>query len=118
VSVDILTLLLEAFPGSVERGNSMERLPIHTAARYGMSPGFLKLLVGAHPESVRIPHGADRMLPIHLACYSDNCRLDSVEYLLDIYPESINVGADIWWWPIHHAAGSLEHIRLTLSNIC
>jgi len=105
LSVDILTLLLEAFPESVQRENSQDELPIHTAARWSMTPKILKILVDAYPQSVRIP-GVDGMLPIHLACDSDNCRLDSVEYLLDIYPESINIRDNEGWLPIHYAASS------------
>jgi len=106
VSVDILTLLLEAFPESVERGNSMERLPIHNAARGGKSPTFLKILVKANPQSVRIFDRVGRMLPTHSACISDNCRLDSVKYLLDIYPESIKIDTGGGWLSIHLAARS------------
>jgi len=104
VSVDILKILIEVSPESVQREASGGELPIHKAAWYGMSPEFLKILVHAYPEPARIPRGDDRKLPIHLACESDNCRLDSVEYLLDIYPESIDVEDSSGWLAIHHVA--------------
>ena len=59
VSVDILTLLLEASPESAQRQASGGGLPIHVAARWGMSPKILKLLVNAYPQSVRIPGGEE-----------------------------------------------------------
>ena len=105
VSVDILKILIEASPESVQRQASGGELPIHHAARSGISPKFLKILVNAYPRSVRVP-GVDRMLPIHLACSSDHCRLDSVKYLLDVNPESINVNSD--GWPLIHCAASSQ----------
>ena len=113
VSADILTLLLEASPESVERASDGE-LPIRDAARAGMPFNFIKILVQAYPESVTIP-GVDGMLPIHYACDSVNCRLDSVKYLLDICPESIYIESGSGWLPIHHAASSngpqkVEHL--------
>jgi len=120
VSVDILNYLLETSPESIQGEDSVGGLPIHTAARYGKSLGFLNILVDSHPESVRIIRGEIRALPIHLACSSDNCRLDTVEYLLEKYPGSINVEAYAGWLPIHHAAYSkgsqsaviIEHLML------
>ena len=78
-------------------------LPIHTAARHGLSPNFIKILVNTYPESVRIPHDG-RKLPIHWACESDNCSVDTVKYLIDIYPESINIVDIGGWLPIHYAS--------------
>ena len=104
VSVDILKILIEASPESVQREASDFELTIHEAAWYGKSPEFLKILVNAYPESVGIQSGEED-LPIQLACKSDNCRLDAVKYLLDIYPESINVES-YGWLPIHYASSS------------
>ena len=112
VSVDILSTLIEESPESVQREASDGGLPIHKAARWGMSPEFLKILVQAHPESVGIQSGdgipganLNGSLPIHLACSSDNCRVDTVKYLLDVHPESIDVDSG-GWLPIHIAADS------------
>ena len=105
VSVQILTFLLEAYPESVQRQNLYGGLPIHVAAGTGMSSKFLKILVNEYSQSVRIPDAND-YLPIHWACSSDNCRLDTVEYLLESNPESVDNETDNWWWPIHHAARS------------
>ena len=105
VSVDILNYLLETHPESVERGNSGGELPIHAAARSGMSFTFIKILVHEYPESVRSLDD-EHELPIHRACASRNCCFDTVKYLLDIYPESIEADAGGGFVPIHHAASS------------
>jgi len=110
VLVQILALFVKEHPESVHREDSEGELPIHMAATLGMSPKVLKILVDAYPESVGIHHGEYRILPIHSVCESDNCRLDSVKYLLDIYPESINTEDSEGWLPIHSAAYSCDPI--------
>ena len=105
VSVDILTLLLQVYPESVQRENEWDGLPLHTAVKMGKSPKFLKILVNSYPESVQIQN-ADGWLPIHWACYSDYSRVDTVKFLLDIYPESIHADSGGGWLPIHQASSS------------
>lgn len=50
VSIDILNTLIEASPESVRHGEF--ELPIHMAARAGMSFKFIKIRVHEYPESV------------------------------------------------------------------
>jgi len=106
VSIDILNTLIEASPESVRHGEF--ELPIHMAARAGMSFKFIKILVHEYPESVRSLDGEEE-LPIHRACASRNCCFNTVKYLFDIYPESIKVDTGEGCLLIHHAARSINN---------
>ena len=65
---------------------------------------FCKLLVDAYPESVKMG-GVVNCLPIHNACYKG--RLETVEYLFGLYPESLHIRISTsGYLPIHKAAYS------------
>ena len=82
-------------------------LPIHVAV-YDKSFAFCKVLIKAYPESVRIRSDDDTgsSLPIHEACrYGDrDDTVYTIQYLLELYPESINVRDEHGYLPIHQAA--------------
>ena len=100
VAVEILKLLLDRCPGSVQHADDEDGyLPIHLAASY-RSPEFCRILVDAYPGSERIPNNVGD-LPFHLACQSNN--VATVKYLYQLYPESINVADIIGYYPIQYA---------------
>ena len=51
--LDILRILIRAYPESLHRESSASYLPIHSASQC-QSAGFCKLLINAYPQSVRI----------------------------------------------------------------
>lgn len=100
VAIDVLKLLLDAHPDSVLQVDSEElALPIHHAVN-NKSPAFCKLLVDAYPESVK--RQSDYGLPFHHAC-CNNGRLDTLEYLFELYPECMNIRGNGGRLPIHIA---------------
>jgi len=79
-------------------------LPIHYAAYY-KSTSFCKILLNAHPESIRVGENSPSGLPIHCASISKrDDAVDTIRYMLELYPESINARDDNGRMPIHLAA--------------
>ena len=106
VAIDILKLLLAAHPDwtSIQTDEVKDdgSLPLHKAAGK-KSQAFCKLLVDAYPEAVEEVDG--RGLPLHHAC--EDGRLETVEYLFGLYPESLNIRDDWGRLPIHCTARRL-----------
>lgn len=79
------------------------------------SAQFCKALINAYPESVSIGAGGSDSLPIHQVCAYGH-RLDTVRFLFEFYPESINKRTN-GFLPIHEAARvSTEIIEFLLSH--
>jgi len=91
-SNDILQFMLDIDPGLVRaRDGSEEYLPLHHAV-YNMSFEFCKVLIDVYPESLRVRSSAG-MLPIHHVVTHPPNRadvVDTIQYMLDLCPESIN----------------------------
>ena len=113
VRLEILKLLLEKCPESVQHANDGDGAdprdgadpPIHLAALY-QSLEFCRILVDAYPGLVRMTDNLGR-LPFHLACQSNN--VAKVKYLYQLYPESINVADDSGCYPLHYAIKSIQY---------
>jgi len=105
-SLDMLRFMLSIDPTLVRvRGNGS--FPIHEAAGR-QSFLFCKLLIDGYPESVRFATESS-MLPIHSACINSdyNYRTSTVatiQYMLDLYPGSIDAMDNKGQLPIHKAA--------------
>ena len=108
MSVEIVKILVDCWPESLQQRNEGGRLPIHCLCRVpdvngaGLTAsGVLHLLVKMYPESVREVNGVG-YLPIHIAA-----RWRSPEFckvLIDAYPESLRVGVEVeGLFPIHSA---------------
>jgi len=104
-ALDILRLLINNDLNLArEMVDDEDYLPIHIAAT-GKSTAFCKVLIDADPESVRI-EGGYNSLPIHIAC-DDNIRadaVDTIQYMLDLYPESMDAFDIESLTPFHKAA--------------
>jgi ankyrin repeat protein len=99
-AVGILGLLLERCPEAARRAETSGALPIHVACGVGFkSPEFCRMLIEAYPGSERI--AAMGVLPLHIACTLGSVAV--AEYLLKLYPESINVADSDGAYPIHKA---------------
>ena len=107
-AVDILCLLLERCPEAAQRAARDGDLPIHIACGFGFkSPEFCRMLIEAYPGSERIVASGCGLLPIHFACRGGT--VETVQYLLRLYPESINVAdRKIGMYPIHNVLFGLK----------
>jgi len=103
VSLEVLQYMISIDPMLVREVDEDLNLPIHYAV-YRMSTAFCKVLVDAYPDSLKVE--ANFRLPIHDACgYGGRVdTVDTVQYMLDLYPASINAPDNEGWLPIHHAA--------------
>ena len=106
VRLEILKLLLEKCPGSVQSANDGDGgdPPIHLAALY-QSLEFCRILLDAYPGSVRSMADNGGYFPFHLACQSNN--VAKVKYLYQLYPES-NVADNDGCYPLHCAIAVLH----------
>ena len=105
VSMEMLKLLVGVSPVSVTHADGDGDSPMHIAAD-NKSPEFCKVLVDAWgPELVKF-ESDDGILPVHKACGYG--RPDTVEYLLDLFPEGISRRTNAGFLPVHEAAYRVE----------
>jgi len=108
-SLDILNFMLGEDPSLVRLRGNMCDFPIHNAVGR-KAFDFCKVLIDEYPESLR--NNEDGSLPIHSACswgfYGNQPHradiIDTIQYMLGLYPESINVPDGRGWSPMHMAA--------------
>ena len=115
VALSVLRFMLDIDPTLVRERNVSGLLPIHFAV-CKMSTGFCKVLIDLYPESIRVGRTNDGRLPIHMTCRNGNGGADIIHYLLELYPESINVRDGEGDLPVHGAArlGRTDIIELLL----
>eukprot|EP00956_Cyclotella_meneghiniana_P004826 scaffold5983_cov62-Cyclotella_meneghiniana.AAC.1 len=71
---------------------------LHDAAMEGRSPEFCKVLIELRPTLVKT-RGNNGRLPVHTACAHRNVK--TAKYLLEIYPESVNIATPDLQYPLH-----------------
>jgi ankyrin repeat protein len=106
VALNILRSILEKCPGSESVRHTTKKgklLPLHLAATKKTAE-FCRLLIESYPGSERITNCRGN-LPLHVACEYNN--LDTVKYLLQLYPEGNVADAD-GFCPIHNAVWGLK----------
>jgi len=113
-SIDILQSMLDIDPTFARDRDSFGGYrPIDWAVR-GRPFDFCKVLIDLYPESLR------DCRPIHEACYAGNRddSVDTIQYMLELYPESINTRNRNGQLPIHIAAqsGKSKIIELVLKH--
>jgi len=118
-SLEILKLFIERCPKLARYSTHSGHLPIHVACGGGMgvgsrAPEFCRVLIESYPGSERIT--ADGLLPLHYAC--ERGSVATVKYLLEVYPDSINVAAENGPYPIqkalHNRAVAVEMVEFLL----
>ena len=116
VALEILRFMLDVNPSLSREGE--DYLPIHTAAG-SMSFEFCKVLINAYPESLRVGT-SDGSLPIHEVCNNGgrDDQINTIHYMLELDPESINAQDGYGDLPIHRAAmyGKSNVIELLLKH--
>lgn len=111
-AVDILGLFVERFPEAARYAGEGGVLPVHKAAGQGSkSLEFCRMLIETYPGSEKIAtsEGATTsggVLPLHLACRGGT--VETVQYLLRLYPESVNTTNGHGAYPIHYAMEGLR----------
>jgi len=118
VSLEILQFMLDIDPSLPQMLDTI-KIPIHYAVM-AKSTEFCKVLIDSYPESVKVEALFNGLLPIHEACrYGDRVdTVDTIQYLLEIYPESIEATDDEGLTPMHKAAwnGKAKTIELLLKH--
>ena len=73
---------------------------LHIAAKFGRSPEFCSVL---HELDVTLVKSVDNRgwLPFHAACKGESLDTDTAKYLLNKYPESINIPDDDGSYSLH-----------------
>ena len=86
-AIEILELILEAYPDGTLQAKQNGLYPIHSAANNkNMLVEFIEILINARPELVsQVDNSGD--LPFHDACSFGH--IDIVKYLYGLYPDSI-----------------------------
>eukprot|EP00956_Cyclotella_meneghiniana_P014246 scaffold21258_cov58-Cyclotella_meneghiniana.AAC.7 len=72
---------------------------LHSAVKFGHSPEFCKIIHDLEPSFVKTPSHFGGILPVHIACACFNVK--TAMYLLEIYPESINIATTDGCYPLH-----------------
>lgn len=114
--VDILQFMISVDPTFLREDNIKGKIPIYKAVT-NKSTKFCKVLIDAYPESLRIE--SYRRLPIHTACESERAdAADTVQYMLEIDPDSIDIEQGGGWYPIHMAAsyGRTKIVEMILQH--
>ena len=106
LTVDIVRLLIDNFPGSAGGPDEKEfqPIPLHVACwNRNTTVEIVRLLINAFPQSVR-RQSLDGGMPLHYLC-SGNCTdsLNVLALLLETYPEAVNHPARAGMLPIHIA---------------
>ena len=86
----MIAQLLSHDPATIHMADGSGSLPIHIACRQSPSLAKIELLVnkgGVGILSASDGHGA---LPLHALCESEDPPLEAVQYLLEMYPQSIS----------------------------
>jgi len=100
--LDILQFMISVDPSFLRLENIKGRIPIFQAVSK-KSTEVCKVLINAYPESLRIE--SNHCLPIHKACGSGRAdAANTVQYMLEIDPDSIDITQIGGWYPIHLAA--------------
>ena len=114
-SLDILRFMLDIDPNLPREVDGNGDVPILVAIRF-KSTAFCKILIDKHRQSLRIE--TESGLPIHHACSlgKRDDTADTIQYMLELDPELINVEDSDGYLPIHLAAmnGRIEPIELLL----
>jgi len=98
VLLDIARLLIDAYPDSLRQNNSVGKSPLHLATSLS-SPALCQLIVSYDLDLVKLPTRYGH-LPIHIAC-AHNAGIDTVRYLLELFPDSIRIRDCGGCHPIH-----------------
>lgn len=104
---EVISMLTEVCPDSIQQTNSKGDLPLHVAARHSCQLGTIQALVQAWPASVMEANRYDGCLPLHLELHDHNgvyeVQQDVATYLVEQYPECLTTADGAGLIPIQLA---------------
>jgi len=117
-SSEIVEYLLQVWPEGASRTNGQKMLPLHLAASQNSDPKVIKALLKAYPQaaSIPIPNGAS---PLSALCNREDANLDSIKYLIEASPESVQWKDEFGGLPVHYAClkgADWKVIKLLVKN--
>jgi len=89
-TVEIVALLLRYWPDALKVADKYDRLPLHLAIQCHAPFEVLELLVKEWPDALRIP-GWHGWLAVHTMLSSDHVSLSKIQFLVEAWPESLQV---------------------------
>lgn len=99
------------------RGLMLHELALRMSSDPTVALEGFKMVAKANVEAAKIPDMNGR-LPLHNAAMNENIRMDVIERLLQMYPESPLVADHAGWLPLHHAV-ACERVNVTLvTKLC
>jgi hypothetical protein len=109
-SVEVLKLLLDAYPKALcRRANVRRNLLVEAASSDLAAADMLKYLLKRSPNLVYTASGATRRLPLHTAASTGSCTFEKFKLLYEAYPEAVMIFDGDEYLPIHHALLKLAH---------
>jgi ankyrin repeat protein len=105
-TVPLIEYLIRRLPEAIRQTDRNGNLPLHVAAREVSDPRVLRLLVDPWPESVREATAVGGRLPLHIAASSSIGFRASVQFYLNLWPESIRAVDSNGNLPLHVAAAT------------
>ena len=109
-NVEIIRILIEAYPDAVKEKDEYRYFPLHLAAEANASIEVINLLIEAYPDAVTAK-GAEDNIPIHLAAYGAS--IEVVIALLKAYPDGVKKREDDKKIiPLHIAAESKASVEV------
>ena len=88
--LEVIEALLKAYPEAARMREYYGMLLLHVACQAGASLEVVQAIHQSNQQAAQI-QDLTGMLPLHLACSSEACRCDVICYLLDAYPESLEI---------------------------
>jgi hypothetical protein len=109
LSLEVIEVLIEAYPNAVNVTDTERNLPLHTACLRGATFEVIQLLLDRfvgdkqHHNGLRIADN-NECLPIHYYARSQSARAKTLQHLLKLYPGGIHVlDGTAGRLPLHHA---------------
>ena len=94
-----LTRIFELVPGALREPNENGWTPLHVAIDDRRSFDFCKVLIDNNPDLVKTPRNGN-FLPIHDAIGVDADNNELIKFLIEVYPESVNIPDVHGWYPV------------------
>lgn len=114
-SVDVVQLLLEAYPKATEVQDNDGDLPLHIACYNGLSTNIVRMLLETYPKATEISNNKG-YLPLHCACKYESS-LETVKVIYETFPEAITRKDSYGKLPADYAYSNSAFSREMLSDI-
>jgi ankyrin repeat protein len=88
--MDIVTMLVELAPETLQMKDAYGSLPLHVASSNRVSLEMLTFILHAYRESAQVVDNEGN-LPLHLACFFRTSLLDKVNLLIQAYPKGKDI---------------------------